>query len=210
MALIGPEVILDWTDGLTTPALHKKAKATDKPMFSVTSLVTHEKMKSKEMAAIQAGIDEAATARFGRESYAEMIEERRFESPLHRDIGSKGYDKKVFAVRISSKSGQDHPPLLLDARNRVSDGKGGTKPGPVTDKREWYSGVKARVSYTFRAYGGLNTGYDPGVALDLRNVCKIGDGPRLTRNANADEMDGVDALPEDPADAANDMASLLE
>ena len=75
---------------------------------------------------------------------------------------------------------EDHPPTVLDVRRRVDNGKGGTKPAPITDKREMYSGVKARVSYTFRAYGGLNTGFTPGVAMDLRNVLKVGDGPELT------------------------------
>lgn len=203
--IVGPEVIAGY-NSLFRAQLSKTPKPTDKPKFDLVSLLTHESVKTPQYQALVATMIEAATARFGKLKFEEMVREGVFESPFKKDIGSKGLDPARFAVRIASSANEQYPPLVLDARRRGPDGKA----LPITDPREIYQGVRLIVSYAARAYGGLNTGYSPGVKLDLRNVMKIGDGDRLSgAGPDGSEFGGIVAPPPDEAAGAADMAALL-
>ena len=203
--LVGPEVTGTYCH-LFKAFLRKDAKPTDKPKFEVTSLVTHDGIKTPEYQALVAAVMECGVAKWGKAKFEEMIREGVFESPFHKDIGSKSYDPNMFAVRISSSANEDYPPLVLDSRKRGADGK----PLAITDNREIYSGVKLRVSYATRAYGGPGTTYKAGVKLDLRNVLKVGDGERLAGSGpDGSEFGGIAAPPSDEATGSVDMASLL-
>ena len=189
-ALIGPECILSYPT-LFVPAIRKNPKPTDKPKFSVTTLYTHAAILTPEFAALKAAVLECAVAAFGAAEVKTMIAEGVFESPFRKDIQTKGYDPAIYAVRCNHSSGADHPPAVV--------GRSGL---PITDKREVYPGVRARVSFSPRAYGGLNTGNKPGVILELRNVQNLGDGPRLAGGVGT----GAEfaKLPEEAPAAMND------
>lgn len=203
--IVGPEVIAGY-NSLFRAQLPKTPKPTDKPKFDLVSLLTHEAVKTQEYQAMVAAMIEAATDRFGKLKFEEMVRENVFESPFKKDIGSKGFDISRFAVRIASSANEQYPPRVLDARRRGADGK----PIEITDSREIYQGVRLVVSYAARAYGGLNTGYSPGVKMDLRNVIKIGDGDRLAGSGpDGSELSGVAAAPANEAASAADFASLL-
>lgn len=203
---IGPEVIGSYPT-LFKAELRKDAKPEDKAKFSLTSLFTHDATKTPEYAALVAAVMACGVAKWGQAKLEEMIREQVFESPFKKDIGSKGYDVDRFAVRVSSSANEQYPPLVLDARKRGADGK----PLPITDKREVYPGVKLRVSYATRAYGGPGTKYTAGISLDLRNVLKVGDGERLSQaGPDGSEFGGIAAPPPESGtmDSAS-MASLL-
>lgn len=177
-----------------------------KPMFSMVTLFTREAMDSPLGAALKKAVQDAAIARFGKEAFATMLEEDSFASPFRRDLTSKGYDPKRFICYISSASGADYPPAVV--ANEIDPGTG--KRRAIKDKREVYPGARVHVSVSARAYGGLNTGYKPGVMLDLRNVCKVGDGERLAGgSSNPDEDFGAGiAAPAAPA-TPDSMSDLL-
>lgn len=200
----GPMVFAGY-NSLFRPILPPKPKPTDKPKFELISLFTFEAAKTPEFAALKNAVIAVAVARFGQAKFEEMVREQRFESPFKKDIGSKGYDPKVFEYRVSSSANEDYPPLIFDARRKGPDGKF----PQLTDRREIYSGVKLVVSYSARAYGGLDTGWTPGVKLDLRNVAKVGDGDRLS-GGGADGSEFGDLAPDEPsAPSAEEFANLL-
>jgi hypothetical protein len=203
--LLSPEVIGSYPN-LYKAVLRKDAKPEDKPKFSITTLFTHDAIKTPEYQAIVAAVMECGIAKWGKPKLEEMIREGVFESPFHKDIGSKGYDTAVFAVRVSSSANEQYPPLVLDARKRGADGK----PLSITDSREIYAGVKLRVSYATRAYGGPGTKWTAGIALDLRNVLKVGDGERLAAaGPDGSEFGGIVPPPESGTMDSASMASLL-
>lgn len=196
-SLITPEVTLSYPH-LFEPVLRKDAKPGDKLKFSTTSLFTHEAVATPEFAAIKQAVQECAIAAYGLDVFKDMIAEGTFVSPFHKDIKTKGYDPVVFAVRINSTSGEGYPPAVVSRSGK-----------PITDKREIYPGVKARVSLSCRAYGGPGTKYKPGVMLDLRNVQKLGDGERLAGGAGTG--DEFEKLPEEsPAPISDQLKNLLD
>lgn len=203
---IGPEVVAVYCD-LFKPVLRKSPKPTDKPKFNITSLVTHDGVKTTEYQQLVAAVMACGVTKWGQAKFEEMLREGVFDSPFHKDIGSKGYDTALFAVRIASSANAEYPPRVLDARVRTADGK----PSLVTDEREFYHGVRVRVSFATRAYGGPGTDYKAGVKLDLRNVIKMGDGPRIVLASGTDgsEFGGIAAPPPDTAAEASNMAALL-
>ncbi len=202
---IGPEVIGSYPE-LFEAKLRKDAKPDDKPKFGITSLFTHEAIQTAQYKALVAAVMECGITKWGKAKLEEMIREQVFESPFHKDIGSKGYDTAKFAVRVNSSANAAYPPRVLDARRRGADGKA----MEVTDRREIYPGVRLVISYATRAYGGPGTKWTAGVALDLRNVIKIGDGDRLTQaGPDGSEFGSIAAPPPDETANAADMAALL-
>lgn len=200
--LIMPVSTGSYTATLWKAEPRKKAKPGDKnpPMFSVAHLYTAEAMETPEWKVVSAAVTAAAVARFGADKLKTMIEEGKFESPFKRDIKSKGYPE-TFIRYVTSKSNEEHPPAIVKFVNG--------KRVMVTDKAEIYPGVQLKVSVAVRAYGGLDTGWDPGVSLDLRNVCKVGDGPRLAGGSGDGSEFGGEAGPAEPV-KADEFAGMLD
>jgi hypothetical protein len=190
--LITPPVILSHPH-LFRPQLHKLAKPGDKPKYSVASLFTHAALETEEYRALVAAMRECGNDFWGAAMFKTLVDEGSFQSPFRRDLSAKKYDSALFARFITSESGEDHPPVVL-----------GTDHQPITDPRAIYPGVVARVSVSPRAFGGPGTSWKPGIKLDLRNVLKVADGPRLT----GDGSDGSEFGPRPAAAPAGGGAGI--
>lgn len=203
--ILGPEAVASYPN-LFKATLRKDAKPEDKPKFSITTLFTHDAIKTPQYGNLVAGVLACGIEKWGKAKFEEMMREQTFDSPFLKDIASKGYDPALFAVRITSAANQEYPPNVLDNRKRDAAGKRVT----ITDPREIYPGVRVMVSYAPRAFGGPGTKWKAGIKLDLRNVLKMGDGERLTQaGPDGSEFADVEASPEAPAIDSAGMAALL-
>jgi hypothetical protein len=193
-ALISPEATASYP-ALFTPKLPKNAKPTDKPKFSVTLLFTPAAMQTPEFKAMQEAVVRCAVNKWGAKGET-MIREKALRLPFRTDVESKGHPAD-YACFINCNTGEATPPAVVGR-----DGK------PITDQREVYAGCKVRVSLGAYAYGGPGTDQTPGVALGLRNVQKLGDGPRLDNRTTAAQDFGA-PLPPLPGTEGADLTSLL-
>lgn len=182
-ALFAEDVVVTYNDALFEAKLRKDAKEKDKPKYSVAYLITHEKAKQPWVQILRDAIDAAAIQLFGKKEYEEMIDEGRFESPFHTDIGSKGFDKAVFKYRLSSSANVGFPPKVKRRDGSII---------LPEDAREVYAGCRARLQVAVRAYGGGKTGWKPGASIDLRHFQKRADGPRLALGSDKDELGGIE------------------
>jgi hypothetical protein len=181
VSIITPEVTLSYPK-LLKPSLGPKPKPGDKSMFSVMLLFTHEAIKSPEFQAIK----DAAVAK-AREAWGskadELIRTGQRKMPFRKDVEAMGHDPKTFACFMNVRAGEDYPPQVVTRSGKV-----------ITDPREIYPGVRARVSLSVFSY---DTNGNRGVSFGLNNVQKLGDGPRIDgRRSAADEFP---VLPDEPA-----------
>ena len=184
--MITPECTLAYTQHVFKPGLSKKPKAGEKPKHSVVALFTAEALASPEWQAIVAEVIACAREAFGAKADT-MIAEGAIKLPLRKDVVSKGYPEQ-FKGFLNLSSNEENPPAVV-----------GRDAKPITDKREIYSGCKARVSVRAYAYGGPGTDYSPGVALGLGNIQKLGEGPRLDNKVSAEkEFGALEPLPAAP------------
>ena len=177
--MLSPEATLSYPN-LFTPRLRKGAKPADKPKYGSALLFTEAATKTPEYKAMKDAVIAAAKERWG-EAHATMLKEGVIDLPFKKDIGSQGYPDSFF-VYINAESSHENPPAVV-SRRKGPDGK----PLAITDKREIYAGAVVRVSLGVYAYGGKGTDYKPGIRFGLRNVQKIGDGPRLDGRSNASD-----------------------
>lgn len=166
-SLITPECILDHPN-LFKAKLPRNAKPGDKPKYNAVLLFTHEAMKAPEFAALQQAVLERAREEWGAKA-EEFIRTGARKTPFRKDVEARGYDPKEIGGFINTNATEDYPPQVV---GRAADGQLAV----ITDTREIYRGVRARVSLSCYAYdfNGVK-----GISFGLRNVLKVGDGPRL-------------------------------
>lgn len=164
-SLITPEGVLSYPK-LFKAELPFNAKPGDLPAYSTTILFTKGASESAEFQAIQAAVLACAREKWGARADA-MIREKSVHLPFRTDVESKGYPSD-YVVFLSAKApeGGSRPKPQIVGRN----GK------PLTDTKEIYPGVRARLSLGVYAY---DRNGNKGVAFGLRNVQKMGDGDRL-------------------------------
>ena len=183
---------------LFKPVLRKTAKPGDAPKFKGLFFIAPETMETAAYKEMTANVITCAREKWGDKADA-MLRDGVIDLPIKRDIETQGFPPQ-FARYFNAESGEDHPPLILDRRAK-----------PITDKREIYSGIRMEISYNLYAYGGPGTEMKPGIRFGLRNVRKLGDGPKLNPNdGGGDEfkpLEGGDAAGDPASD--EDMASLM-
>lgn len=184
--------------------LGKNPKPTDKPSFNGVLLFTAAALETPEWKAMQAALIAACRERWGAAKADAMIREDSIRLPFRKDVTAKGYPAE-FVRFINVKASEENPPQVV-SRFKGPDGK----PLPITDRKEIYAGCKLRVSLGVYAYGGLpGDTYSPGVAFGLRNVQKIGDGPRLDSRTDAgDDFTATDDAPA-TGGGGDDLAALM-
>ena len=74
----------------------------------------------------------------------------------------------------------------------------------ILDKSDVYSGCYCNVSVKARAYGGGSSGFNPGIAFDLRHVQLIRDGERIGSSSPQDDFAPYDPSADDPGSYATD------
>ena len=188
---------------LFTPRPPRNPK--DAAKYQLTVMLTEDASKTEEFknlqkAALQAAFDEWGDSQKTKDS----IKSGGIKMPFIK--GEKVPEGWAVVLRLNSKE----PVGVVD---RYRDPKTG-KARVITDPGEVYPGSLVRASVGAYAY---DVDGNKGVAFGLRNVQKVGDGPRIDGRSKAeDEFEGEDmedaAMPgeEDktPVDKA-DMSDLL-
>lgn len=181
---------------LSYPHLDKPQPGQDggKPKYSAAVVFLPEQAATAEgkatIAALQAALIEAATAKFGPTwtlpngvtiSIADAIREKVLSSPLRDDAVAKGYP--AGSIFFNARSEQQ-PGTVYAYKETGSD-----KPARIPQEKittELYAGAQVRVSVTAFGY---NHGVKKGVSFAINNVQKIGEGKRLdNRKAAEDEF----------------------
>jgi hypothetical protein len=196
--LVGPEGIL-LSASLFALRLSKKPKPEEKPKAYARVGYVQQSVESAPFKAMQSAVVAAAREAWGQSKADAMLKEKSIKLPFRTDIAAKGYPE-IVKVYIGGST-LELPQVV--SRYKGKDGK----PALITNKAEIYPGCIVRVSYSVRAYGGPGTEYSPGIALDLRNVQKLGDGERLARSGDASDDFSAEDEPTGADDAA-DLASL--
>jgi len=191
MTMLSPEGVLSYPK-LFKAELPKDAGPNDKPKFSTVVLFTHAAMKTPEFKAM-----EAAALACARDNFKERVEAMAARA-IRRDVADMGHDAARFGCFININAGEDYPPDVID--------RDGSPISAADGKRKIYPGVRARVSLSTYAYTGAK---NKGVAFGLRNVQRLGDGPRLDNRKSA--KDEFEPLPdEEPAGMPEeDVSSLM-
>lgn len=197
--VITPEVTANYTNSVFEAKLPPNAKPGQQPEHSVMLLFTAEALKTKEFAAMQAAVLEAARNKFGAKADS-MIKGGQLRLPFRTDMDETKFPPG-FAMFMNVRS-KEKPGIV--SKYAGQDGK----PLPITDKAEIYSGVKIRASLGAYAY---DTNGNKGVSFGLRNIQKLGDGERLDNHRAAeDEFEPLEKAPAvfDQA-AASPLAGLF-
>ena len=189
--LITPFVTISYP--LLFEAKARKDNPTGPKKFSASFLFTKEQFEMPEMLKIREACTQCAVDKFGKVAFEAMLAEETFQPPFRKDITAKGYPSKFFRY-ISSSSGADYPPAVVDREGK-----------PLTDRSKIYAGAVVRASLATRAYGGPGTPYKPGVMLDLRNVQWIEHGERLAAGGSGDGSEFAALPPLPAADVLGDM-----
>jgi hypothetical protein len=171
------------------------------PSFYARLLFTHDALDTAEWKALLAGLETAGKARFG-DKFAKMQKGGILGSPIKQDIENQGYDPDTYAAYLHFHAYPDAPPQVKDITGRLFN---------ANEAGFLYAGAQLRVSYYCTAYGGLDTGYKPGMNVKLCHVLKVGDGPRLSaRGATADEdFGGIEGYGSGAATGGEDINALL-
>lgn len=123
---------------------------------------------------------------WGRDKTRQLIEDGKFRSPFRDGTkekrGDSTYEGKIFVGARSS----DQPGVGMIV---------GSKYVPITEKLDFYAGCKAVATINFFAYDVKG---NKGVAAGLNNLCKTGEGSRLSGRKPAED---------DFAEFAKDMAT---
>jgi hypothetical protein len=112
-------------------------------------------------------IKETALSKFGERELASLIKARAYRSPIRLDVESKPFPASTVAF-LSLKCDADRPPVVVGADAQ-----------PIMDRAAIYPGCVVRVSARLFAWGGKSAGFGAGVSLELQNLQKLADGPRL-------------------------------
>lgn len=201
MALITPEGVLSYPK-LFRSELPKDAEPGDKKKWSTTILFTQAAVETAEYKALVTEAIKCARDKWGADA-DQMIRDGQLRMPFRKDVAAKGYPAEFVAFMNLSKTDDSDknviPPQII-----------GRDAKPLTDTREIYPGVRARLSVGVFAYTRKG---NKGVSFGLNNVQKLGDGPRIDNRKSAqDEFGAVE--PEPAADmpeggAADNLADLL-
>lgn len=167
----------------------------DDPKYSLSIL--YSKKEAKELAELKRVCIEALMEKFKLDEGTVLarIKTNKLQVPWERlEEDSEKVEKygEPFApgkTLIVLKTNKDNPPGIVGPRAK-----------PITNRRDFYSGVTCRATYGVFAY---EVGKNKGVALLLNNVQKLADGARLAGKPSAeDDFDAVDL--DDEADDVDD------
>jgi hypothetical protein len=204
-AIITPIGTAAWPH-LFTAVLPRRAKPTDKPKFSLTILFTEAAMNTPEGARLKQEVVNCGIAKWGEQKFTAMVNEGVVKMPFRRDVTTKGYPEH-FKCFVNMTSGADFPPAVVDRYLDPATGKAKA----ITDPRLVVSGTEVRASVSCRAYGGPGTEFAAGIAIDLRNVQRVGDGTPLKLGAASDpDSDFGPAEPSPAGAAASGEKSLAD
>lgn len=182
--------------------LSKTPKPSDKPKYFARIGYTAEAQQSAEFKALQAAVVAAAREKWGQAKADAMLKEGSIRLPFRKEIAANGYPEHL-AVFIGGSS--LIAPGVLSRFNDPATGKRRA----ITTAAEIYPGCSVVVSWSVRAYGGPGTGYDAGVALDLRNVLKWADGERLAREGDATSDFGETGEADTTTPGGDDLSALM-
>jgi hypothetical protein len=184
---------------LFVAVLPKKAKSTDAPKFSTAILFDEAAMATPEWKAVMDAVVACGIGKWGEAKFRAMLNEDSVNLPFRKDVTSKGYPD-TFKRFINITSGAAYPPAVVDRRGVA-----------IKDTRAIISGTPIRASLSTRAYGGPGTDYKAGIALDMRNIQKLGEGAPLALGGASDPKAdfGAPLDPEPAAGAGGDLADLM-
>lgn len=125
-------------------------------------------------------LEEAAMA-VGKEKWGnKFVPGPSFHWPFRTDAAAKGYPEGsvFFSAKTKQKPG-------IVSRYRGPDGK----PQPITDPEQVYAGARFIASIRFYPF---ESDKKKGVGVQLNNLQKRGDGPRLDNRVKAEDEFGAD------------------
>jgi ssDNA-binding protein len=158
--LITPLLVLGY-HSLIKPAPSKYDPT--KLKYYASGLITGASMETAAFKKIMAAIDEFRRERFGSNVSS------KFNHAVRRDLDrSKGYPNEIVAF-VNCSALADHKPKLVD--RDLQD--------ILDPAAELYPGCLVRLSVKLRAYGDRPGDSNRGIAIDLINLQKWDDGPRL-------------------------------
>lgn len=173
-----------------SPQAAREGNKSKEPKYKVILSWDAEAMKSPEMKALKLACIEAAEAKFGADA-RDKIKKGKIKMPWRpgTDYEENGapFDREgSYFANFSSKDA----PGIVDRKAK-----------PITDPKQCYSGMLARVTYGVWPY---DTDGNKGVTLFLNNIQKVGDGERLSGRPDAaddfDAVEGEDGTSEDDID----------
>ena len=128
-------------------------------------LFTEAATKTSAWQLLLDAVDGAGIEKFGPE-YLKLAKAGQVRMPLRVDMNDR-YPAE-FTTFINLKSPEEYPPTTV-----------GRDALPLMDQSLLYSGSIIRASVSVYAYGGKGTSFTPGIALGLRKIQRLDDGPRL-------------------------------
>lgn len=138
------------------------AKNSTRTKYQFTGLMTAQTWASPEMKVIRDAVLEAAINKFGQDA-PNKLRDGKLNSPFKKLTESDGFPPEyIMAFKASSN---DQPGAVY-----AWAGSNG-KPAPITDAKEIYAGMFARVSVNVYAYDNESKG----VALGFNNIQKLRD-----------------------------------
>jgi hypothetical protein len=162
-----------------SPQAPREGNKSKEPKYKVILSWDAEAMKSPEMKALKLACIEAAEEKFGKDA-RDKIKKGKIKMPWRpgTDYEENGFPFDREGSYFANFSSKDAPGIVNH------------KAKPITNPKECYSGMKARVTYGVWAY---DTDGNKGVTLFLNNIQKCGDGDRLAgRPDAADDFDAVE------------------
>lgn len=165
-----------------------RMKPNDAPGFWCRLLFTSAATKTTAWQLLRDAVDAAGVEKFGAD-YHKIAKAGQVRMPLRTDMQDRYPPEFVSFVNL--KSPGEFPPTVV-----------GRDAQPLMDQTQLYPGCIIRASVSVYAYGGKGTSFTPGIALGLRNIQRLDDGPRLkgARSGGAE----FGALNDD-----NDLDSLI-
>jgi hypothetical protein len=176
--------------------------------YSATLIATPEVLRGAQWGQVKPAILEAARLKFGEKGVASLLKGN-LKQPIRDDGEDKGHPKGslFFTARSDQKPGVVSIDPDEDGRPRkIKDTE-----QDIGGRYEVYSGCIVNATVAFYGYDNISKG----VAVGLRNIQKVGDGPRLdNRKAAEEEFEANmsetpesldDEMPDDPDGATNQL-----
>lgn len=200
--LITCPVILSYPK-IFTPMLPHKPKPDDKRSYSTDCLLTKDELNSPEIKAIIAAAKALIHEAWGpgemswiADYLTVVCKSGKKKLPIRKDITGRNYPDGIVAFfgARSMENPNFPPPQVITASGLR-----------VTDPREIYPGVRARVSLDPYL---RKVDENQGVSFGLGNIQKIGDGPRIGAGGAGGEAS--EEFPISAEDTASDLAGLMD